>query len=628
MSQSVATAAFDTADGVRPAPRDPSVWARNLAALRTAAPELAADLEHVSLPDTWQPAFALDGFPTWRLEPPGEPPQWLGHTAAPLARAGGLLARAEFAPRNYALPCAAAGAELHLLLQRLPALLAVFVFETDIRVLAALLRLHDWSDPITRGRCTLVPPGREIAALDHLLATCPGLLPPAEILLPDLVAPARQDELRRIGEEVVRRCERQRVAELSQCQARFQAAPARLPPTPRLAVLSLTGDPGAGGAAAAIGAAAEALGWEATTLTVSDPRRMHPLVHVQALAAFQPDVALCINHGLSRLPVTPTASDRQRRRSYWDTGTTCVWVLDEAGLPPRAEWERVHCLAATPRIRAALEAAGVPTSAIRPWYWACDSAPTTDADAGTAADDEILLVADLPDTRPECCGITQVTHQQLWERLRSRVLRAWPTPQILHPDHLLTQAEREAQVALEDSALRQTFLRLTERLLIGAVITEQIARAVLNDAGRLLVLGRGWERSGLNNVTHVGSHWYDLPDDGPRLRPRACIFAGHHDPLHPALVRAAARGWPLLVHRPGGASLGAALGDVLHAGEHFEPFTDVGELRRALKSIRGTSSATRARAERARQHVVTSHTFQRRLEMLAEALRAGPVSTV
>lgn len=607
MDSSTQVASLALADDAPPAALDPDVWARNLAAIGVEDSRLATELQNVNLPETWRPVLALDGFATWRLELPEQPPVWLGQTAAPLTRAGGLLARAEFAPRNYALPTAATGAELHILLQRLPVLLAVYVFEADIRALAAVLRLHDVSQAVTRGRCIFVAPGRELEAVDHTLATHPGLMPPAEILLPDLVSPARQAELRRIGEELHRRCERQRTDEMKRCQAALTTLPAAPSATPRLAILSLTGSPTADAAAESIRHAAAALGWTAAALTVTEPRHMHPLIHVRHLAEFRPDLLLCVNHGPTRLPVAVRA-------------TTCVWVHDETALPTSDEAHPARYLAATPRVVAALESAGVAPPAILPWYWACEADSVADE---SGAGDDVLLVADLPDTRPESCGIAAPTHRQLWERARQLVVRGWQTPRILRPDLLLTQAQRETGVELEDAVLRDTVLQLVERVLIGAVVAEQVARAILEDAGRLLVLGRGWDRAGLAGILCVGSHLGDWPAGAARPRPRACLFAGHRDPLHPALVRIAARGWPLALHRPGGASLTGALGGVLRPDEHFEPFTDVGELRRALKLMRGTSPAAQTRAARARQHVVANHSFARRLETLLQALRDG-----
>ena len=75
-----------------------------------------------------------------------------------------------------------------MLLDRLPAYTAAFVFETDLRVLAAVLRTQDVADAIARGRCVFVPPGREVASLEQRLARYPAHLPPGDIVLPNRVA--------------------------------------------------------------------------------------------------------------------------------------------------------------------------------------------------------------------------------------------------------------------------------------------------------------------------------------------------------------------------------------------------------------------------------------------------------
>ena len=117
-----AAGAFDPAqlDTFRPATVDPRVWTANLTALATDEPEFAEALRRLELPASWRPAVALDDSLTYRLEEAGQPPTWLGNTAAPRARAASLLERYDHSGRNPALPTCAAGAELRYLLDRLP----------------------------------------------------------------------------------------------------------------------------------------------------------------------------------------------------------------------------------------------------------------------------------------------------------------------------------------------------------------------------------------------------------------------------------------------------------------------------------------------------------------------------
>lgn len=191
-------------DDLQPATLDPAIWSANLAALATVQPELAQTLAATPLPEHWRPAIALDGFVTYRIEPPATPPAWLGQSAAPLLRARSRLARFDPCGKNPALPTCAAGAEVDFLLGRLAPHMTLFVFEADIRALAAVLHAHDWSSAIGERRCIFVPPADEEAFLRTLLESHPALLPPGDILLPALAPPDRAAELRAMGEKLHR----------------------------------------------------------------------------------------------------------------------------------------------------------------------------------------------------------------------------------------------------------------------------------------------------------------------------------------------------------------------------------------------------------------------------------------
>ena len=101
------------------------------------------------------------------------------------------------------------------------------------------------------------------------------------------------------------------------------------------------------------------------------------------------------------------------------------------------------------------------------------------------------------------------------------------------------------------------------------------------------------------------------------------IFAGSLDPLTPALLQAAALGWPLLLHSPGARPLTSALGRVLHPEQHLQTFAGRADLLAALRKIRQDREGTERRAVRARKHVREEHSYLRRLGELVELVRRG-----
>jgi len=611
MSESPAILRLAQLDELRPATLDPAVWSVNLTALAAEQPTLAEELRATGLPETWRPAVALDDFLTYRLEPPGEPAAWLGQTATPTVRARSRLARFDPSGKNPALPTCGAGAEPEFLLLRLPAHVAVFVFEADIRVLAAVLHAHDWSAAIAQGRCILVPPAREYAFLTELMKTHPGLLPPGEILLPDLVPATRSAELRALGERLHRETSERRSSELGELNAHgaFVAAPAApailQAKTPRVAVLALRPQLAARRVSEGLARAAQSLGWPVLQRATASPRSVHPLAHCRALADFRPDLTIYVGGAQPRLPLTPS-------------GPNCVWVLAEpeaeAGFPA----DGTLYLAASPMVADGLRRAGVPEQDLLDWYWACEPVPV-EPDAPAAAP-AAILVADLPDPRPQTCGIQQSAHQKLWTQLGKIVAQAWETPRILEPAKLLVRAEQACQVEIREPELRTSLLRLIERVLIPAITLEQIAQVLAGQHGDVWALGRGWERLTSGNLKALAGGPFDLPEAAHGLHPWVCVCAGQRDPLGPALLHAAAHGWPLLIHSPSGQSLAASLGNVLQPRGHFEPFADRSALRRSLDSLRKNPQASRLRTEKARQHVMLHHTCAHRLRELLEFL--------
>jgi hypothetical protein len=599
MSRADAAPNLALLDALRPAARDPAVWTRNLKALAADQPSLAAGLERVTLPKTWRPALALDGFVTWRLEPPDQPPTWLGDSAAPLTRARALLAQFDPHGKNPALPCLGCGAELRVLLERLPPYAAVFVLENELPVLAAVLRTQDYADAIARGRCIFVPPEGAAAAMEQRLSRQPGLLPPGDIVLPNLTAETRITELRRLCEGVLTTIQTRRSAELQELQARVATrTPATLAPPVRLALLGLGPDTATHALARSLQRAAQALGWPVLCRVLDAPDQGYPLVHCQALAEFDPVLTICLNHPRAWLPCAPP-------------GRTCVWVLTESAAAIREPEDSVLYLAVSPLIHAALCKAGVPASAIHDWYWACEATP--DDPARDPTDAALVFVADRPAADASAHGITHGTHQLLWTHLRMLAAQNWATPLIREPAKLLVRGERECRTELTDPQLRDWFLGLMERVLIPGVIVEQVARGLADQPLEVLTLGCNWADFDARRFKPLATTWFEWLRRGSTLRPRAWVFAGQVDPLSPALLYAAASGRPVWLHSPGGQPRDTELAGILRSGQHFLPFGDLSDLRRGLAALVKTPAVAQQLADRARRHVTEQHSYSRRL---------------
>ena len=591
-------AQFDTADDVT---LDPQIWMANLAALRNEQAELATTLESTALPDHWRPVRALDGFTTYRTEPSGQPAAWLAATAAPLTRADGILTAFNAGEKNPSLPSIAAGGELKLLLERLPKYRAIYVFESDMTMLAAVLRAQPLAESIRSGRCILVPPNQELQFLDQLLTAYPGLLPPGNIVCLPGVSAARLEELRILCEQANSHAYTARTQRLGELKINLPSAVSAAQ-SPRLAILALTPDSISRDTSASLAQAADALGWPTVRCTVQNPRDVHILTHCEAWATFEPNLTLCVKHPRDLIPIEPA-------------GIICEWFLETTDVPEQIPQDDVLRLAATPRVYAALCNIAPPEARLAEWYWGCDPHQPQDP---PPADDFVLLVADLPNDDAAACGITQPSHKQLWKQLRRETSQLWESPEILQPEPILAQAERASNVRLGEATLRKSMLGLIEYVLIPTAILGRIIRMLGPEPVRLLSVGQGWQRWPGQEITPFSPSVFDLIRHQQKIRPLAAIFAGALDPLQPALLQAGALGWPLLIHNPGVQALTPALGGILHPEQHYQPFSGGKHLRTAVQSFRQNPAPALRRATRTQEHLCQQHSYQQRLQQLKQ----------
>ena len=592
-------------DDRRPFDPPASIWDDNLTALREVNPELTSALAECALPPHWTAARALDGSPTFRVEAPGADPAWLGGAAAPRTRAEALLAGFRTADQNPALATLAAGAELGLLLERLPKRHAVYVFEPSLEVFAAILRIRALSAEIASGRCILVPPQHEREYLRSELERRPGLLAPGTILA-DPAAPA--DRTR----HVVQLCQEisaesaavrtVRLRELSERRPRRQVAREG----PRVALLALSANPRAHHAARRLHAAARALGWAALACIADGPDRAHGLPHCEALDEFAPTLTIAVDHSPVALPIRPA-------------GTLCRWHLSATNTTDPVEDSGETHLAASPAVVEALRAAGISAERVIDFWWGCADSALREASAAKAPA-RVLLVGDLPDVDPARYGIEQPTHKILWRKLEAIGRKQWTQALVADPRGFLQAGEKACGVHLRDPELERRFARILAQGLIPAVVLETILRVLEGLGVKTDVAGKGWSRCSRAETTQLCSEHNSASPNRARRDPAAAVFAGRVDPLTPALLDAAATQIPILLHCPGDVSLTPRLASVLHPGQHYTPFRSAEDLQKAVASALAEGSPLARVAQRTAKHVRDNHTDLHRLRSLASRL--------
>lgn len=610
------TATIDVArlDEIQSAAPDASVWAENLAALRDVAPDIADWIDRAVPADSWRPCLGLDGWPTWRIEAPGEAPRWLGATAAPLTRARALLAEAALGDRNPGLLDIGAGAELVELLRCLPRHCCVFVFVANPSAVAAVLRLHLIAAALRTARVAFIPFSTCEQTLSALLARYEGLLPPARLLCAPSDASDAIESAQRCCERAAQTAARTRataLAALSRGAADSAAAAKSVtrdssPPlaAERACILSLTGAAGAAACADLLADAARELQWPALCSVVRGPRDVHLLPHCRLIFEHEPTLTIGVGHDPAALPVALG-------------GVLAEWRIDapadagerDAGAASQLS-ERTRILAASPRIA---ELCRTRNETVTPFYWACDerdlNADVEAAGRETARMPPLIhLIGDFPDDDVAAAGVQHPTHKLLWNALRDVAAMAVRADTITRAAALLAEAQRRTGLVIREDDVRARFLRVIEERLVPAAVWRRILEALPREQVRLAGVGLGWGR-------------VDIPDARivPDMTPAAAIVAGYPDPLSAELLRTAARGVPLAMHWPGVGRAGL-LGDVLFAREHFEPFADAAALQKFVSDATGANTPLRRRAQGVRQHLAR-HTYAVRLRELRRILR-------
>lgn len=593
-------------DRVDPIELDHTVCSANLAALHEVDPASADAIAEATIPEHWRAVRGLDGAPTFRIERPGEMAAWFGGTAAPDARARGLVGLFRPEHKNPALPCVGAGGEIRLLLQRLEPHVALYVFETDPVAVHAALQLVDVAAAIRMRRLILAPPGVLDAASNWLVALLdrePGLLAPGTILTPSLVPAERCTAVRELCEGVSTEVTARRARAFAALSEQLAEMDGRVGPdacTTRLAIIAPTISPTVRRDVELLGAQAERLGWTVARAVVRGPLDVHLLAHARRAVDAAPAMNVWLGQGPGALPVRLP-------------GFNAIWVRDAdeaATLVGASATDNLTYLAASPRIAAALQSAGVADDAILPWYWAADQHEPAHAAAGPGA--AVLLVGDLPDTRPESHGMELDSQRMLAQALLTVAERLWETPPTYRPEGILAAAERAAGIRVEDAALRADLLAWIERVVMPAVVLEQVWKALQSSGRPIRVVGHGWNR--IAGATESGTTDIDAILADAASVPCGVILAGSRDPLTSGLVRVAARGWPVLLHA-GAERLSEALGGVLEPGRHIATFCTRRDILRGVESLK--EPATLRRATAAVDDLRRGHTWTHRLTALA-----------
>ena len=596
---------------VAPPAVDPEILTRNLAALRSVAPELAAALA-APLPEEerYAPAWTRDRQISLRRTDADGQVHWFARSSIPQARALALLDQFAIGSGNILLPGVSSGHEARLLCDRIGPPRAVFVWETSPLALRLALRLIDLSEPMARER--LVP---LVCPLDALastfvawLRTHPGHLPPERLMMYPWQSHAELEAFRSVIEGVHRDIETERAAALAKV-GKAGVATGNLD-RPSLGLLALHPRDLNWATLDALAGAARSLGGAATISDIRTPGDLHPLARAERFRqASSLHAAILLD--IPRGDVTELLPEQL---------PVVTWLTGQ--LPPDSLTARIGTgdALAVPNARLAdlAAGAGIPRSRITICPPPCLT--PTEAASDTNRDIDIAVFADLVPTEPATFGHTLETHAQVWNaavELLKKDLDSFSEPRVAST---FSEAERRLKIRIDEPRIREAMVSVLTQFVGPGLLWRRLVAEMTDHRLQVQLWGSGWP----SEAPVKGTRQPSLAERAAICR-RARVVV-HIDPSGSANVLAllaAGCGAVLLTRAEPHHRLAGGLATLLEPGKEMLTFTSARELLTQVRRLLSDANVRKQIADRAAARCLTEHSPAARLKTLLDLALAG-----
>lgn len=586
----------------------------NLAALRSRQPDVAAFVESAVHPEDAEIVPGRDGTPALRLRDAAGRWVWLGQSSMPGVSAEALVSGVRPDGGSVILPGVLTGLEQLLLARRLPAYAAVFVLEPDVLALRLALHLHDVSHHVTAGRIVYITATDTEGGLAAFFRDHPGYDFPQRLISVPQRSAAQLAEIQRRLESAATQVALAAAERTRALTDRLTARAKRpLPPRPHVAVLSADARPACLEHARRIGRALEALAWPSAVCVPDAPDRCHIVARLEAVERVQADFVMLLHGWPARL--RPLLPDHLPIISWFLPG------LDMPGGAAEPLGRHDYAAASTPPQHAACLAMGSAASHVLRLDPAADivmfAAEQRTSAAAPASESSILVLADLPDDRPEAHGVTLPSHRALWEAMRQALLA---DPDGFTPgraEEYLRRAEHVSGTELHEPPVREQFLGRLREAVAPAVLARGDVTAAAEQGTTVRLLGANWSVTS-PRVRHEGAL--------PRAEQLAPLLHGA------TVLLPLASPWNLmraLDALAAGARVMLRLGDEPWAQaypalaavlKHVHLYASRAELRAALRTVTSAASAAANPCVESLRAALAGQTVQARLEAIRAAL--------
>ena len=589
-------------------------YEHNLAALAQRQPAVAEQVQAAGMPPGVTHAVGRDGEPAYRLANAQGHSVWQGGTSLPRVSAEALAQRVHRTGVNLLIPRALTGWEAAAVLRRLPSPTAVFVAETDARLLKLALHGPDLSAGIAAGRMVFLLGEDVESALRRFFASQPGYDVPRRLMRIPHLTPAELADWQRRLESLFAEIEPARLSKCHELAQQLAEAPAGAAgDRPSVAVVSLSAQPSALAHLGRLERALAALDWPAAVCGPDRPEHVHAVSRVSAVARAKAAWVLAVDSGpeavrpflAAELPVVcaylpgSLASPRPKPADLGPRDVVCDSVIAEAASLEGPRWEPAADATLAQRVADA-------------------------AAHGERSPGHIAIVADIPATAPESAGLYMASHQAVWQALQERLGERLDEYTDQRAEEWLDAAQRQLGISLSEAAQRAHLLAGL-RLRLAPAARAQAALAALtgrSDAG-VTLWGANWRPGAGDRAVWQGG-W---PHDEPALAQlvqgsRLVVF-----PLATALAVQTAldvllAGRPVVCASPRGgwAAVYPGLADLV---PDLNPYRTRPELASVVDRLAADPAFAAQQVANAQAGIRAAHTVAHRLRRLHDEVTAG-----
>lgn len=485
----------------------------NLVALRTRQPDLAIELEHLSIPDHVVFATGRDGSPTWQFTENGVPKKWLGGTSMPTVSAPILVEGFQSTGGNVWLAGPMCGLEYELLAACTPPYVAIFALLGEWLPFKLAMHLYDYVRLFTTGRLVVMNARTMETKLPDFIAANPGYELPQKILFAPQVSDGDRLELQRLVEIASERALNLQQARVREYVDDFsRRTKNQIPTRPRVALLSIDARTYAIELAARLKSSLTKLELPHSECIPTAPDQCHSAARLWAVNDIDAELVIFVGSGAASLrnwlppslPLvswhsveseidSPTSADVESRSLCVVDSTISEKLAIEAGWPKN---RIVVCELATDdvlfkRVRISPQDHAA---------WQCD----------------VAICADFVDDRAMAAGITLPSHIELWNEISRRARKLADKNKTIAIESLMSDAESKSGVKLTDTSLRKQWTDLVEHRSLPAARLVGLVNSVANECAdhstRVAIFGQGWHLDPNLHPLHRGP----IPDPATR----------------------------------------------------------------------------------------------------------------